>query len=203
MRGGGGFIGVTLPRNTLASIGYRHRKHSYYGREFNVGVTTLALNLNPIDGFSSSTQIQFGDEIDYANARRGEALVITQGIAYNIGKHLLLGLQYTYHSLKIGEEDLFTANLTDLRLTYQISLLSSLRLTLIHNDTVRNPGLYWYAIDAQAVSLDAQLLYSYKINPQSVLYAGYSSSGMDNDSLTGLEKTSDTVFIKMSYAWSL
>ena len=202
-RGGGGSLNLSLPRNTAVSFSYGHRKQSYYGREFNLGVSTLALSLNPSDGFYSSSQVTFGDEVDYANARRGEALILGQALSYNIGRHLLLGLQHTYHRLRIGEEGLFTSNLTDLRLTYQFSLLSSLRLALIYSDTVRDPGLYWFPIDAQTISLDAQLLYTYQLNPQSVLFAGYSSSGIDNDHLPHIEKTSDTVFVKMSYAWRL
>ena len=56
--------------------------------------------------------------------------------------------------------------------------------------------------DPSTDSLATQLLYSYKLNPQTVLFAGYSDNQLD-DSLTGnLEMTGRTLFFKLSYAWT-
>ena len=49
--------------------------------------------------------------------------------------------------------------------------------------------------------MTTQLLYSYKLNPQTLFYLGYSDAGFQNDSLNTIETSNRTVFAKFSYAW--
>lgn len=179
------------------------REQVFSGQRFNLSSNAMSLRSRAFNGFSYFGQGQFGDQIDFANVRRGGQLRVGQNLEYNINQHLLLRLGHTYEKLRISGQELFTTNLTDLRLTYQFSLLSSLRLSVIHRDTVRDPALYNFNIDARSRGIDAQLLYSYQLNPRSVLFAGYSTSGIDNDELSGFRKTSATMFVKVSYAWRL
>ena len=110
-------------------------------------------------------------------------------------------MRYSHRRLDADGEPVFRVNLADLRFTWQFDLASALRIILIRNETKRNPGSYSFDVDRRSVSVDAQVLYSYQINPQSVFYAGYSSSALDNDRLPDLRKTADTFFAKFSYAW--
>ena len=54
-------------------------------------------------------------------------------------------------------------------------------------------------VDGEDEELFTQLLFSYKINPRTVLFAGYSDNrfGFDDISLT---QTDRTLFLKLSYA---
>ena len=99
-------------------------------------------------------------------------------------------------------EKIFKADLTDLRVTWQFNLRSFVRFTMQRQLVTRNLDLY-IASDTQAESLNVgtQLLYSYKVNPQTVIFAGYSDSALDDDSLLELTRTDRTVFAKVSYAW--
>ena len=45
-------------------------------------------------------------------------------------------------------------------------------------------------------------VFSYKLNPQTVLFAGYSDSQLEDDLTRELEKTGRTLFFKLSYAWT-
>jgi hypothetical protein len=45
-------------------------------------------------------------------------------------------------------------------------------------------------------------LYSYKLNPQTVLFAGYSDNYLEDDFTGEREKTGRTLFLKLSYAWT-
>jgi hypothetical protein len=47
-----------------------------------------------------------------------------------------------------------------------------------------------------------QLLFSYKINPQTVFFLGYSDNLYEDDALDTLEKTDRTWFMKIGYAWT-
>ena len=202
-RAAGIFIGISLPRDTFVGVNRIRQKQSYNNQNFDQWVNNINIRSRAFRGFSYFARIQFGDQIDFANTRPGDFVRVSQNLSYNIGRHVLLRLGHTYHNLKIDGDDLFTVNLTDLRLTYQFSLQSALRLSLIRNDVSRHPELYEFDIDAESKNFDAQLLYSYQLNPQSVVFAGYSISGIDNDELSGIEKTADTLFVKLSYAWRL
>jgi len=91
--------------------------------------------------------------------------------------------------------------LNDLRLTYQFGLRSFLRATVQYSDTKRSPSLYISAVDRRSKDLTTQLLYSYKIDPQTRFFIGYSDSGFQDDDLDEIAKTSWSIFSKLSYAW--
>lgn len=48
-----------------------------------------------------------------------------------------------------------------------------------------------------------ELLYAYKLNPQSLLYIGYTDQGYQDDSLQNIEKNNRKVFMKLSYAFQM
>ncbi|HEX2678381.1 MAG TPA: hypothetical protein VHM19_17130 [Polyangiales bacterium] len=56
--------------------------------------------------------------------------------------------------------------------------------------------------DPTVKSLGTQLLYSYKLNPQTVFFAGYSDNRIEDDATGRLEPTGRTLFLKLSYAWT-
>ena len=74
---------------------------------------------------------------------------------------------------------------------------------MIYTDIEREPSSYVKEVDARYRALSTQLLYSYKLNPQSVVFVGYSDSGYQDDDLSRLEKDNRTLFAKFSYAWIL
>ena len=60
-------------------------------------------------------------------------------------------------------------------------------------------------VDARSTSLFTQVLLSYKLNPQSVFFIGYSDSnrGMltENDTITPMTLGTRSLFMKIGYAW--
>lgn len=147
---------------------------------------------------------KIGKSIDNANQRLADSIVWEPNFSWNVTKHLKTRIQYTYSNLSYDDKDVFTANLIDLRTTYQFSIKSFLRLSAVYTDIDRN--LSNYVIDTSDYNenskyLSAQLLYSYKVNPQTLFFVGYSESSFDNDALKSLTKDSRSVFFKISYAW--
>ena len=57
-------------------------------------------------------------------------------------------------------------------------------------------------VDSNSRRVGRQLLYSYKINPQTVFFLGYSDNHIDDDDLDGLQETDRTLFMKIGYAWT-
>ena len=122
---------------------------------------------------------------------------------WNIGRHFLL--RYDGVFVKLDRKDgarIFDAAVHDLRLTWQFSVRSFLRLTTQFQDIERNPASYSDTVDSRSRDVGRQLLYSYKINPQTVFFLGYSDALIDDDNLSGLTTTDRTWFMKVGYAWT-
>ena len=90
----------------------------------------------------------------------------------------------------------------DVRLTWQFSVRSFLRVTAQFQDITRNPASYIDEVDSHSRDVGRQILYSYKLNPQTVFFLGYSDALIDNDELSGLTTTDRTWFMKIGYAWT-
>ncbi|MDC2888011.1 carbohydrate binding family 9 domain-containing protein [Psychrosphaera algicola] len=146
-----------------------------------------------------------GKAIDYANNRISDQLVLEPNISWNINTHLKSQIRFEYTRLDHEGDNVFTAKLLDLRNTYQFSIKSFLRLSLVYTEIDRNLSKYVDPGDRNENfrRLSAQLLYSYKINPQTLFFVGYSEAGKDNDSLTNIKSDNRSVFMKLSYAWLL
>ncbi|MDQ1348689.1 MAG: hypothetical protein QG573_2065, partial [Acidobacteriota bacterium] len=116
------------------------------------------------------------------------------------GRHLKAELEHRYQRLSIDDGWLFTAQLTELRLVWQFNLRSFARVILQHRDLARDPDLYSTPVDALSRRLFSQLLYSYRLNPQTVFYLGYSDTELETDRFDALP-VDRTLFVKLGYAW--
>jgi hypothetical protein len=69
-------------------------------------------------------------------------------------------------------------------------------------DVDRVPERYIYPVDPHSKGVFTQFLFSYKINPQTVLFLGYSdnSTGLQGVDIT---RTDRTFFFKIGYAFVL
>ncbi|NDW21073.1 carbohydrate binding family 9 domain-containing protein [Alteromonas hispanica] len=145
--------------------------------------------------------IRVGDRIDLRNNRLGEQVLLEPQISLNIGEHLEASVNHEYNRINVNDEMLFTANLSDFRISYQFSAKQYIRLALIYSDIRRNTNNYLVDVDARERSMGTQLIYSYMINPLSRLFIGYGDSAFADDNTPGLFRTEQAVFMKFSYAW--
>ena len=154
----------------------------------------LYSNFKPKAGLFASLYMYTGNAVDLANNRVGNKLRIRPILNMNLGKHFEIRLRHTYEKLDANGRDVFTANLSDVRLTYQFNVNSFLRLAVIYTDLERNKSNYIEDVDSQYKKLATQLLYSYKLNPQTVFFAGYSDTGYQDDELSSITKEQRTLF---------
>jgi len=157
--------------------------------------------MRPSPSWYLSTFARYGDHIDYDNNRLGKQLLVRPRIHWNVGKSLQFKLRHTYQNLDVNSQQLFTANLSDFRVTYQFNQRQFLRLILVYSDIERNPQNYTFDVDASSKGLGTQLLYSYKLNPLTKFFVGYSDSAYQDDVVTSLTQSERSVFMKLSYAW--
>jgi hypothetical protein len=199
------FITFQGPLQSFARLGAGVRKEYWNGQTYDLQGGFLFGQVRPRSGLNVSLQVQRGEQIDYTNSRPADQRRIQPQIDWNATRHLLVRLRYTTDRLsdKNGPT-IFHANLTDLRLTWQFNVRSFVRLTLQDQNVRRNVELYANRLltDPSTSSLATQLLYSYKLNPQTVLFAGYSDNHLEDDFTGELNKTGRTLFFKLSYAWT-
>jgi hypothetical protein len=161
--------------------------------------------IKPFLGLYFATNFRFGDSIDYSNNRLGTMTQVTPTINWNVNQHIEIKLKQTFRKLDADGENVFIARLTDLRTTYQFNVMSFLRLTVIYNNTHRNPANYLYIapedIEAKSKNFATELLYAYKINPQTVFYLGYADHYFTDEDLSDLAQDQRNIFLKFSYAW--
>lgn len=159
----------------------------------------------PLLGFYINVNLKWGDQIDYRNNRLGKNQRVRSTINWNVNKHLEFKLKQTFSQLDADGENVFIARLTDFRTTYQFNVQSFLRLSLILNNTSRNANNYLFTapedIDRTSKGLSTELLYAYKINPQTVFYLGYSDNYTGDDDLASIKQQQRSLFMKFSYAW--
>jgi len=178
--------------------GYRQR--AYRGVEFDQSYLNLAGGVRPLPWFSFSLEATIGDAIDFANVRAADQLRLDPGLLFDLGRHVRVTLDHTYERLRVAGDELYRANLSRLGFTYQIDRRTQVRLISQRLDVRRDPTLYREPIDARTRQLGNQLLFSWKLNPQTVFFAGYSDTFL-GDQTVDLTRASATYFFKLGYAW--
>ena len=194
-------INLEGPMQSFMFAGYNQGERYYNGQFFDEYSLFLFGHIRPRAGLEIGLDISTGDSIDYFNTQIGRELSLSPRIELRMGKHFKLDLRHNYQKMEIDGERLYTTNLTDLRFTYQFTIRSFLRAIFQYSDTKHNQSLYTFDVDRRLKDLNTQILYSYKINPQTRFFIGYSDTGFQNDGMNAIEKTNHTVFTKLSYAW--
>lgn len=157
----------------------------------------------PRGGLIVGLLARFGDKIDYSNDRLADTLYFEPFVNWNVNRNLLLRFRGVYSRLEtLDGEKIFDASVADTRLTWQFNLRSFVRLTVQYQDIEKNQAVYVDDVEAREKDVGRELLYSYKLNPQTVFFLGYSDRYVDNDDLNGLKASDRTWFMKVGYAWT-
>ncbi len=198
------FFSVNGPMQSFLQITVAKSKQFWDGQLYDAKNFSLFGQIQPRAGLNLMLFARAGDQVDFNNSRLGEELRIAPTVEWNLNQHLLLRLQHTFSNLDTPSgEKIFDAQLTDFRLTWQFNIRSFLRLTIQRQRVERNLALFDDPnTDARSLSIGSQLLYSYKLNPQTVFFLGYSDNHREDDDLLSLTQTDRSLFMKLSYAWT-
>lgn len=146
-----------------------------------------------------------GGAIDFAGAREADQVRLSPFVTFNAFDRLALDFNHTYQHLDVEPGRLFTANLTQGRAVYHFNrrtfLRAILQYTHVDREAATNPGV----TTLQTRRLFSQYLFSFKINPQTVLLLGYSDNQIGAPGITSMRQdlfqTDRTFFLKTGYAW--
>jgi hypothetical protein len=146
-----------------------------------------------------------GGEVDFDNVRTGNGFNLVLGATLRPTDHLELRFNVGRRHLDVDQASgpqarLFTAEVDRLRATYNFSARSFVRVIGQYVSTTRDPSLYLDPVAARTASFAGSLLLAYKLNWQTVVFAGY---GDDRELLETDDwaRTSRQFFVKVSYAF--
>ncbi|MFD2166934.1 sugar-binding protein [Thalassotalea euphylliae] len=143
-----------------------------------------------------------GDKIDYDNNRLGDYIELETNVTWYPKPNTEVDATHTFSELEAENKNVYTANIMDLRLRYYFDVHSSLKLSLVYEDIDYNPDNNPFSFYSEQVNtLSTQLIYSYKLNPQTVFFLGYSDNSFEDDFVGNLKQQQRTLFTKISYAW--
>ena len=157
-------------------------------------------NFKPVSSVYLGFGYDIGESVDFANTKIADRKGAYFDGGFNIGKHFNVNLNHSYRNLSRDGGNVFIANQTDMRFSYQFNIRQRLKLSLINTNINRDVSLYEDEVDAHSRYLSTQLIYSYKVNPKTLLFLGYSDSGIEDQDVD-LTRMNRTFFAKFSYAF--
>jgi len=187
---------------SYAQVNYRFTQEAYGGLEFDQNLLQINTNFRPTADLYAGFYGVIGDRIDYANTRPGRRIRLNPYAEYRLGIHLRLILDHTFERMNVDGGRLYTANITQAMAVYQFSRRALLRSILQYVDYRYNSAIYNFEINPVYRRFFTQLLFSYKINPRTVLFLGYTDNYYGSHEF-GLTQADRTFFVKLGYAWVL
>ncbi len=198
--------GYSGPMQSTVDLAVARRKERYGETLFEgLDAAYVGFEIRPSGVATLSFGTEVGEVIDFTNVRVGKQVTAGPQAELMLGRHLNLGLRHSLKRLAYDGSRTFTANLSQVRAVYNFNVRAFLRLVLQYESLDRNLAAYVVPVAPETRSLFTQLLFSYKVNPQTVLFLGYSDNaqGMLSPELvrTDLTRTDRTFFLKLGYAW--
>lgn len=196
-----GFVNYTGPYQTTVQFNMPRDVIVFQGVRYEYPRPNFYAGIKPFNGLNIQLQGRFGGGVDFANGRAAtQAIQIGPQIDYNPISRMSVRLSYNLDQLSVDGGRLYRANLTQVRMLYHLNVRTFVRAILQYTDITRDPSLYTFAIDGHSRRLFSQYLFSYKLNPQTVLFAGYSDNALATQT-ADLLRQNRTFFVKLGYAW--
>jgi len=196
------FVDYTGPYQTQFRLSVPRDVTVYEGVRYEYYRPTLSFGIKPSGRSALSVRCRFGEGVDYANSRKAQGVVqVAPAIEYRPASRVSLQLSYNLDQLSVDGGRLYQANLAQLKAVYHINVRTFVRAILQYTDITRDPDLYQFPVTARTRRFFSQYLFSYKLNPQTVVFAGYSDNSAavpGND----LQQQDRTFFVKLGYAWA-
>jgi hypothetical protein len=196
-------IGVSTegPMQLFVNLTANQRDILFGGIVFEQKFFKLTFSLTPTDSIFVGATLKRGDDIDFTHSAPGTVSLISPYFSWNLNKNLSVIVDYIYETLDVRGGELFSAQVTDMRFKWQFDNRSYIRLVVQSENIKNNTALFVNPIEQEFKTLNTELLYSYKINPQTLFFAGYNSGRVKPDIQFNLKEVEKAVFLKFSYSF--
>lgn len=171
----------------------------YVDQMFNKQSYEVFALFTPFAGIDLEFNVSWGDEIDYSTVELGKVKTVISTVGYQINRNWRLSIEHVNQELKNSFSRVYDVSFYNTRLSYQLDIRSFFRLTF-QGETDQLGAKTDYN---NVKDLSTQLLYSYQVNPFTLLYLGYSDHRFKTIDLNHLQRDKRSVFMKFSYAWQI
>jgi hypothetical protein len=189
------------PQQSFIDLAALLGKRSYAGLEFDNNKFTFSGGMQPGLFVLELTAVA-GDQVDFVNIRQGKIFRLNPIIEYKAAPHLVTRVDHIYERLQVQGACLYTANITNFHAIYHFNRRTFFRGVLQYVNYNFNMELYSIVFEDLQKQFFTQFLFSYKINPQTVLYLGYSDN-YDGNREFNLIRNNRALFFKIGYALRL
>ncbi len=194
----------TGPLQSVIQTSYDISKRRFDGKMYQGMDTGVFFFRVQPGGFLSKFRLYtaYGEAIDFTHARRAKELIIHPGLAFNIGRNFNLEIDPNFQRLSHHGMPTFTTYLLGTRMIYHFNKQTFVRSVFQYRYVDRNRNEFNdpASVASSTESFFYQLLFSYKINPQSKLFLGY-SSGYGSVNEHPLRIQNRTGYLKVGYSW--
>lgn len=194
-------LSVSGPLQATYAVSALVRTRAWEHRLFDERWGTASATLTARPGLKCSMTFRAGEQLDLAASRVGQVREWHPSLVLDAGRGINLSLDHQRQRLYRDGGVAFDAQVLDARLGWQFDTRQRLRLSLQSIDLRRDPARYATPQRAREREIGAQLIYSYRIDPRTGLYAGYAHGGFEDPLVGGLTDRSRSLFMKISYAW--
>ena len=189
------------PLQSFVQLGIRPNKEAFRGVEYHDFRRDLLISLRPRGDLGLQLFVRGGEIIDFNNARQAEFELIQPTVDFRLGRHVQGSLDHTWQAFDVKDGPQFLqVNLTQGKLLYHFNVRTFVRLIMQYRDVEREPRLWTFDVAPKEETLFTQFLFSYKLNPQTVLLVGYSDDYEGTVDID-LRQRDRAFFFKVGYAW--
>ncbi len=193
------FVNYFGPLQSVVTFSPGHARTRFAGTVFDLNAAEVTFTLQPRGDVVLGASGTVGQVIDFTNVRRSSQVSVGPSLRLSLGRGLGVDVSHLYQRMTHEGDRVFTANLFQGRLIYNFNVRTFVRAIVQYRSVDRNVAVYSVPVSAFDEGLFGQLLFSYKVNPQTVLFIGYSDNQAGTRSYD-LTRTNRTFFAKMGYA---
>ena len=189
------------PRQSNFSLHGMTRVRFWDGALFDEHYADVNVQFRPFAKLMLGAYLNVGRMIDLAASKTGRRTIAELWGNTDIGRGLTLNWDLTRQWMRRDGGTAFEATLVNAGGSWQFTPRQRLRLTLQGSEVLRDQALYADTVNQTSRDWAAQLVYSYKVNPRTALYAGASYGAFMDDDNTDLFGNTRSVFAKFTYGW--
>jgi hypothetical protein len=199
------YTNISGPRELYLRPNFEHKMERYADHDFATDFGLLRFGIRPSGALNIWGVVAYGDGVDYANEQLARRHWGGPGFSYNFGRHVEFYIDHTYEYMSRDRERIYNANLIQSRLVYQFTSRAFARCIFQLTDVDYNPAAFRPVPPDPAPPYGRtwmllQLLGSYKVNAQTVVYLGYSDRRLGKHP-PDVRPQERTFFAKVGYAW--
>ena len=165
---------------------FKNELHALFNSRFNRTMTAYL-------------EVLVGDAVDYANNRLGNGKTLYAQYDVRVWRRFYVDVEGSLQRLDVPQGRVFDARLYYLKALYHFSNSLFFRAIFQVMNITRDPVLYIDAVNRHERTVSSQYLMTYKVNPFTLVFVGYSDAGLEEDHVDQT-RMNRTYFIKLSYA---